>query len=137
MGCPASASKSPSSRGERVLAGRRNAPRLRLSIRADLITLYERTRCILIDLSVTGAQIGLEAPLRIGDTAILQVADLEPFGEVVRADRGPHGGVNGIVFDPPLSEEQVLRVRAFAEQYEKSEARALRDEVRNWVSGVC
>lgn len=119
-----------------VPVGRRNAPRLRLSIPASLISLYDRRRCILIDLSCTGAQIGLEQPIREGEGAVLQVAGIEPFGEVVRGSMGAYGGVNGLAFDPPISEEEVLSVRAYSERYEKDELRALRSEVRKWVMGA-
>ncbi len=119
-----------------VKTGRRNAPRLRLSIPAHLVSLYDRRRCILIDLSRTGAQIGLEEPMREGEGVVLQVAGVEPFGEVVRRSTGPNGGVNGLVFDPPIPDEQVLEVRSFSEVYREDEMRALRDEVRRWVMGA-
>lgn len=119
-----------------VRTGRRGAPRLRLSIPARLVSLYDTRNCILIDLSCTGAQIGLQEPLREGDTGVLQIGGIEPFGEVVRAFRGKNGGINGLAFDPPLGESDVLSVRAFAERYQLDELRALRDEVRRWVSGA-
>lgn len=119
-----------------VPVGRRGAPRLRLSIPASLISLYDRRRCILIDLSCTGAQIGLGQPMREGESVVLQVAGIEPFADVVREAKGPNGGVNGLLFDPPISERDVLGVRTYSERYEKDELRALRGEVRKWVTGA-
>ena len=136
MGYEAASSNPRHIRPGSVTVGRRSAPRLRLSIPANLISLTDRKRCILIDLSCTGAQIGLEEPLREGDGAVLQVAGVEPFGEVVRCSVGRNGGINGLAFDPPISEEDVLHVRGYSECYRDDEMRALRDEVRKWVEGV-
>ena len=111
--------------------GRRAAPRLRLSIPARLITVAETRRCILLDLSRSGAQIGLELPLQIGDVGFLQFAEMEVFAAVIRT--GP--GLNGVEFDIPLEDSEVLAVRHFAEAFEADERRALRSEARNWVLG--
>ncbi|MEO1221921.1 MAG: PilZ domain-containing protein, partial [Pseudomonadota bacterium] len=116
-----------------VPIGRRGAARLRLSIPAKLVSLYDTHRCILIDLSSTGAQIGLQKPMEIEQKAFLQIAGLELFCEVVRTAHGANGGVNGLSFDPPLEDEDVLDVRRFAESHEADEVRALRSEVRAWV----
>ena len=119
-----------------IPVGRRSAPRLRLAIPARLISLYGHYRCILIDLSSTGAQLGFETPLDTGETAILEIAGRELFCDIVRKDEGPNGGTNGLTFDPPLSEEMVLDMRRFAETYELDELRGLRSEVKDWVEGT-
>ncbi|WP_299193753.1 PilZ domain-containing protein [uncultured Erythrobacter sp.] len=115
--------------------GRRQAARLRLSIPARLVTLSDTRHCILIDLSRTGAQIGLEEPLEEGENAFLQIDGLDEFAEVVRSDIGPLGGINGVVFEEPLSDEQVISVRRFSESLETRERQAFRSEVRAWVTG--
>lgn len=114
-----------------LVTGRRSAPRLRLSIPARLVTLYETRRCVLLNLSQTGAQIGLEDPLSEGDGAFLKVAGLDHFGGVVR--KGP--GTNALEFDVSLSENEVLSVRRYSECFEEDERRRLRREVRAWVHG--
>lgn len=136
MGSPLARTTPRAIRPGAVPVGRRSAPRLRLSIPATLISLHGHRRCILIDLSCTGAQVGLEMPLRMGEGAVLQIAGIEPFGEVVRRVEGQHGGVNGLVFDPPITEDEVLGVRAYSERFRDDEMRALRDEVRRWVMGT-
>jgi hypothetical protein len=111
--------------------GRRAAPRLRLSIPARITTLFSIKRCVLIDLSQSGAQIGIERPMPVGEPVMLKVADLEQFGEVVRG--GP--GTNGIAFDDRLSHEDVLDIRRFSESMEYREREQLWAEARAWVHG--
>lgn len=90
-----------------VKAGRRGAPRLRLSIPAKLITVSETRRCVLLDLSRTGARIGLAKPLDLAEAGFLRFADLEVFGCVIRKEKG----MNGLEFDVELSDEDVLATR--------------------------
>lgn len=119
-----------------IAAGRRAAPRLRLSLPARLQTMYDTRRCILLDLSKTGAQIGLEEPLKEGASAILELHGIDQFGTVVRLGQGTNGGVNGLRFDHPLTEGDVLAIRRYSDNYEEAEMRALRNEVRAWVAGA-
>lgn len=116
--------------------GRRAAPRLRLSIPAKLVTLFGTQRCILIDLSKGGAQVGLAEPLSCGEGAFLCVAGFEHFGVVVRSKTDEGGGFIGLEFECPLADEEVIAVRRFSENMEESERRALRNEAREWVSGI-
>ena len=118
-----------------VKTGRRHVSRLRLSIPARVVSIYDTRRCILIDISCGGAQVGLAEPLPVGDGVCLQIADMEPFGEVLRREIGPRGGINGISFDPELSDADVLAIRAYSETFQKEERLALLDEVRSWVMG--
>ncbi len=115
--------------------GRRSAARLRLSIPARIVTIYETQNCILLDLSQTGARIGLAGPIAVGAGGLLMVGQLEIFGEVVRRKYGSGGGVNGIAFEVPLSHQDVLAVRHHAETFQKVEREGLRDQVRRWVTG--
>ncbi|AWW75461.1 hypothetical protein CD351_13575 [Erythrobacter sp. KY5] len=116
--------------------GRRGAPRLRLAIPARLVTRYDTRRCILIDLSLTGAKISLEESLAHGEDALLQIDGLEPFGTVVRSDFKQTGGTVGLSFDPPLNQKDVLAVRAYSERMEEDEVRALWAEARRWAVGI-
>lgn len=115
--------------------GRRAAARLRLSIPARMLTVYETQHCILLDLSQTGARIPLAIPLVVGDGGYLNVGRLEVFGEAVRCKRGTGGGINGIAFEAPLSHAAVLAVRHHAETFQQRERDSLRDQVRRWVNG--
>lgn len=111
--------------------GRRAAARLRLSIPAKLVTVVSTRRCVLIDLSRCGAQLALEHPLETGDAGILHFAGIEVFGCVIRQAEG----VNGLEFDPNLTDEDVLCVRRFAEEFDRDERSALLDTARAWVAG--
>lgn len=135
MGALPAFSDTPETPVSAVRTGRRGAARLRLAIPARLISRYATSRCILIDLSATGAQVGMQDPLAKGETAVLEIAGLEAFGDVVRSAKGPHGGSIGITFETPISDRAVLNVRAFAETYQLNELRALRNEVKSWVEG--
>jgi hypothetical protein len=115
--------------------GRRGAARLRLAIPVRLISTRATEPGVLLDLSRSGARVGLEQPLALGACLYLKVAKLELFAEVVRRDLGEGGGINGLVFDEPLADEAVLMVRRFAETLEQRERDTLRDKVRRWVSG--
>lgn len=117
------------------VTGRRGAPRLRLAIPVRLVSTYSTEACILLDLSRTGARVGLERLLSPGELLYLGVAGLEVFAEVVRATPGESGGINGLVFDEPLSDAAVLAVRSHAETFEQRERANFRDQVRRWVSG--
>ena len=105
--------------------GRRGAPRLRLSIPGKLIT-------VLLDLSRTGAQIGLAKPLTVGTAGFLRFAEFEVFGSVIRSTQGG----NGLEFDVEMPDEDILTTRRFAEKYEFDERKALMEEVRAWVTGA-
>ena len=111
--------------------GRRSAARLRLSIPARLVTVCETRRCVLLNVSRTGAQIGLAKPLAVGDAGFLRFAGLEVFGSVIRAGKG----LNGLEFDQEMTDEDVLATREYAERYEADERRALMEEARAWVTG--
>jgi hypothetical protein len=115
--------------------GRRGAARLRLAIPVRLIATHATATCVLLDLSITGARIGLASPLPAGEWAYLQIDRIEVFAEVVRRMSGAAGGINGLKFDEPLSQADVLAVRRHADGFEQRQREALRDQVRRWVSG--
>ncbi len=116
--------------------GRRTAPRLRLWLPGRLVTLYDSRHCVLMNVSRSGAMIGLDRPLAIGETAFLQFAEREVFCEVLRCHVGSLGGINGLLFDPEISDEDILAVRRISESFEQDEQRAMRAEVRAWVQGL-
>jgi hypothetical protein len=125
----------PCNGGEAIAIGRRSAARVRLAVPARFVSIYSTQACILIDLSSSGARIGLAKPLHKGQAGYLEVAGNEIFGTVVRAEFGLEGGTNALAFDEPFASEQVIAIRRFAEHFEARERFKLRDQVRRWVTG--
>ncbi len=111
--------------------GRRAAARLRLALPAKLITIYETRQCIVSNLSETGAQIAIERPLALGDSAFLQCAGIDQFATVVRSN----GGVNALHFEAPLTHDQVLAIRSVSENFDEIERRSFRQIARDWITG--
>ncbi|GAB4475313.1 MAG: hypothetical protein OHK0018_06000 [Erythrobacter tepidarius] len=117
------------------LTGRRSAARLRLAVPVRMVSTHATQNCILLDLSRTGARIGLAEPLAPGMCLYLRVAGFEVFAEVIWRKAGTGGGINGLAFDQPLSDAAVLAVRRHAEGFAQQQRDCLRDQVRRWVSG--
>ena len=115
--------------------GRRGAARLRLAIPVRIVSTHATQTCILLDLSRTGARIGLAEPLAPGMCLYLKIAQFEVFAEVIRRDLGEGGGINGLAFDETLPDATVLAVRQHAEGFEQRQRESFRDQVRRWVSG--
>jgi hypothetical protein len=111
--------------------GRRAAPRLRLSLPGQLIAVDRVHRCIVLNLSRTGAQVAILDAVREGEGAILRCGDLNCFAIVTRSEFG----LNALEFDEPITNEAVLEIRSLYENYEERERRALVETARKWVSG--
>ena len=125
----------PDAQAPAPITGRRTAPRLRLAIPARFVSIYSTQRCVLIDLSRTGARLAIATPLAPGQPGYLEIDRMEIFGTIVRAQRSGEMTLNALAFDHPIAQEAVLRVRAYAEGLEMRTQMALRDQVRRWVTG--
>lgn len=112
--------------------GRRAAPRLRLSLPARFVSVEETHKAILLNLSRTGAQIAILNSVREGEGGILECGKLKAFGVVARSEFS----INAIAFEEPLSEEDVLDIRRYYEEFEERERRQLIETARQWVTGV-
>lgn len=112
-------------------AGRRAAPRLRLSLPAQLIAVEKAHTCILLNLSRTGAQVAILDAMREGEGAILRCGIINAFAIVTRSEFG----LNALVFDEPLSDAVVLETRRYHENFEEREKRALIETARKWATG--
>lgn len=114
-----------------VPIGRRAAPRLRLSLPAQLIAVEKVHTCILLNLSRTGAQVAILDAMREGEGAILRCGLIDHFVIVARSEFG----LNALVFDEPLTDAIVLETRRYHENFEEREKRALIETARKWVTG--
>lgn len=112
-------------------AGRRAAPRLRLSLPAKLIAVEKAHTCILLNLSRTGAQVAILDAMREGEGAILRCGMIDHFAIITRSEFG----LNALEFDEPLSDEIVLETRRYHENFEERERRALIETARKWATG--
>ncbi len=114
-----------------VQVGRRSAPRLRLSLPAQLIAVEKAHTCILLNLSRTGAQVAILDAMREGEGAILRCGAINHFAIVTRSEFG----LNALAFDEPLTDAIVLYIRRYHENFEEREKRALMETARKWVTG--
>lgn len=111
--------------------GRRKAPRLRISLPGHLTAIDRVHSCILLNLSRTGAQVAILDSMREGEGAILRCGVINQFVIVARSEFG----LNGLTFDEPLSDQVVLEIRRYHENFEERERRALIETARKWVNG--
>lgn len=111
--------------------GRRSAPRLRLSLPAQLIAVEKVHTCILLNLSRTGAQVAILDAVREGEGAILRCGIIDHFVIVTRSEFG----LNALMFDEPLTDAIVLETRRYHENFEEREKHALIETARKWVNG--
>ncbi|MCL4671825.1 MAG: PilZ domain-containing protein [Sphingomonadaceae bacterium] len=122
---------------------RRERSRLATQLPVQLTSLGSRQRGILLDLSLTGAQVFVsrisltcEPPDLRGDM-MLQWCNYEAFGRVIWQHRDTDGSWAGIKFDRVLTPSVVIGTRD--QQDEISRQGGLeylhRREVRDWVTG--
>lgn len=121
----------PSKQPALQAVGRRSAPRLRLSLPAQLIAVDKAHTCILLNLSRTGAQVAILEAMREGEGAILRCGVIDHFGIITRSEFG----LNAIAFDETLTDRIVLETRRYHENFAERERRALIETARKWVTG--
>lgn len=111
--------------------GRRGAPRLRLSLPGTFIAVRGNLRCIVTNMSQTGALIAVNETLKVGESGYLRCGPIDHFVTVMRKEYG----LNGLEFDNPVSHEFVLRVRAFQDSFADHDKAELMRNARIWAQG--
>lgn len=111
--------------------GRRTAPRLRLSLPAQLIAINKTHTCIFLNLSRTGAQITILEAMRKGEGAIIGCGIINHFAIVSRSELG----ISALSFDERLSDAIVLETRRYHENFKERDRRALIETARKWATG--
>lgn len=111
--------------------GRRAAPRLRLSLPARFVSIESTHKCILLNISRTGAQIAILNSVREGEGGFLYCGKLSAFAIVTRSEFS----LNALQFDEEISDEEVLDIRSYYETFEERERRQLIETARKWVNG--
>lgn len=120
----------PLSQGAPV-AGRRTAPRLRLSLPGTIMSTKGNHPCVVTNLSRHGVQIAIRDALDVGKDGFLRCGPIDHFATVIRKDRG----LNALQFENPLSESFVLQMRKFQESFADLERMELLETARSWSTG--
>ena len=113
------------------IIGRRDSSRLRLALPAKLDLIGGVQRCILADISVSGARVMLKDAPRPGEFGVLQLDALEAFGMVVWSS--PEGC--GFRFDEKISERDLLLLRQSEDHLAKVDKEESIEFARKWVQG--
>lgn len=111
--------------------GRRAAPRLRLSLPGVFLSTQANHRCIITNLSRTGALMVLEDSLQIGKDGFLRCGPIDHFVTVTRKEKG----LNAVEFEIPVSDVFVMQVRKFQESFDAREQDDLLATAREWAHG--
>lgn len=106
--------------------GHRHGNRLRLGVPAQLQLTHETCKCLLDDISVSGARLRIAQPLSPNQTAVLTFHELKVYALV----KWCKGGACGLQFEQPLELEDMqgmLWITENRELYERicNEAHAL------------
>lgn len=96
-----------------------------------MTTFSGTSPCTLIDMSCTGARVGVDEMPRVGSLVIIESPEIELFGSVRWAGRD----VFGFEFDEPLPTERVIAMRRYADgQIERDKEEELAN-ARRFVLG--
>lgn len=124
---------SQSHQGSQATGGRRRRSRLRVRLQARLVTRTETRSIILTDLSLSGAQIMTDQPLRLGCEVVLEWGSYEAFGEVVWTG----GNRCGVSFFDAISPAVVVATRDLDDAaHLPQDKEIVRQMARHWVEGT-
>lgn len=112
--------------------GRRGNSRLRLHVPALLVLVDGRARCLLDDISRTGARLAIARPVIVGEDAVLRCGAIECFGRIVWAE----ADACGLEFDEPLDKATLLGMREVGDHIAEAEIEQRRRMAREWVAGL-
>lgn len=102
------------------LLGRRSAARVQLGIEGRLISVFDTRRCVIVNLSRSGALIRLARPLAVDACGFLRAGNLDAFAITVRVtsvNGGWAGAISGVKFDPPLTWAQFNELRTYSKEW--------------------
>lgn len=112
--------------------GRRASSRLRVRLPATLITLDGQGSAVLENISATGARVSSQFTLRPGASCILRLPGLELFADVAWCAQGRLG----MIFEHPLTQDQLVRLRNLDPADLANERAASQDWARGFVNGT-
>jgi hypothetical protein len=87
--------------------GRRGRSRLKARLAARVICVSGSQRAVLNDISLTGAKLALNRPIKAGECVVLQWGDFEAFGDVVWSSDNQIG----VQFDAAIDPRTLIATR--------------------------
>lgn len=108
---------------------KRAAPRLPLSLPGKFISTMGNLSCIVTNLSRTGVLIAIREPLRAESEGYLRCGPIDHFVIVKRAG----AGLNALVFEIPVSDVFVAKVRQYQSHFAEQELEEMRAIAQSWV----
>ena len=87
--------------------------------------------CRIENLSIGGARLQIDSPLKLGCPGILTIHDTDAFGEIVWQSRGRAG----FKFDEMLEDGEVVRLRHLAPKILMNENNHVEIFALDWVEG--
>ncbi|MEM7780976.1 MAG: PilZ domain-containing protein [Pseudomonadota bacterium] len=118
--------------GKALRATERAAPRLALALPGTFIAAKGNFRCIITNLSRTGALVAISEPLKTGSNGYLRGGPVDRFVTVTRQEQG----LNAVEFDIPFSDQFVADLRRYQSGLEDYNRQELAHTVRDWTNGV-
>lgn len=113
--------------------GRRNSKRLEIPEPALLITMADRHRALLLNISATGGKVRAERTPSVGSELFLQVGDIDVYARVIWERRH----TCGLQFEPPLDDWLVEKLRIDSNGGGKAHLGAAeKGGADDWASGV-
>lgn len=112
------------------ITGRRDTPRLKLQIPAQVMTLSGPEPVLLLDLSQTGARIACRAKPAF-KRGVLHWMNFECYGEVVWVKEQ----ICALRFDPEIDLDVVLATRTDAPDEWQRQSDNIIEAARHWASG--
>ena len=105
--------------------------RARLGIDGRLILLDGPVPCRIENLSIGGARLQTDSPLKLGCPGILKIHDTDAFGEIVWQARGRAG----FKFDDLLDDQAVIRLRHLTPEILEMQTNHVALFAQRWVEG--
>lgn len=110
---------------------RRAAPRLRLHLPATVTLLRGKSRCLIENISASGAQLLMPRPPALGDAGELECEHVSAFFTTLWSV----GNLVGVEFDEPIPPRDIIELRRINDNYSEFQRQDIRRNARRWVSG--
>lgn len=112
--------------------GSRHFNRLRLGAQASLVLTHETRRCLIDDISATGARLRIDRPLAERQGAQLVFHELRLFATVMWC----RGAECGLRFETPLEQEDMQGMLWITENRELYERICRTGHAMDWADGI-